>query len=152
MIDRRPSVKSICTLVRAPVERSPDVLLTGVHEVVQERFALVALHAVLRVEQAQRGGGDHGLLDRHVRVALRGLQVAVGVPAEPERSRREPRQLPGVAVGERDHRAVRGQVVQPFERIGHEARLGLLAVRDHGRARRLEPLDRVAERPVAGAR
>ena len=47
-------------------------------------------------------------------------------------------------VGERDHGALGREVLQAFERIGHEARLGLLAVRDHGGARRLEALDGVA--------
>jgi hypothetical protein len=118
--------------VGAPVERSPDVLLAGVHEVVQERVAPVAVDTVLRVDQAQRGGRDHGLLDRHVRVALCGLQVAIRVTAEPEGSRREPGQLTSVTVRERDHGSVGCQVPEPFERVGGEARLRLLAVRDHG--------------------
>ena len=117
-------------------------------EVVQERVALVAVHTVLRVDQAQRGRGDHRLLDRHARVTLCRRQVAVRVTAEPEGSRRELRELSRVTICERDHGAVGCQVLQPFERIGREARLRLFSVGDHGRARSLEPLDRVAQRSV----
>src|SRR4029453_18790430 len=46
------------------------------------------------------------------------------------------------------HDAVGREVRDAVERIGHEARLGLLAVRDHGRARLLEALDRLRERLV----
>jgi hypothetical protein len=134
--------------MRAALERPPDVGLALRDEVAEEGLAPVAVDPVLREDQAQGRGRDDGLLDRHVRVALRGLQEAVRVAAEAERSRRESRELSRVPVGEGDHRAVGREVLQAVERIGHEARLGLLAVGDHGGARALEALDRLANRLV----
>ena len=146
---REPALGEVdLDLVGAGVERRADVLLTLADEVVQERVPGVALDPVLRVQEAEGRRGDDGLLDRHVRALLRLLQVARRVGPEPERSRREGRQLPRVAVRERDHDAVGREVRHAVERIGHEARLGLLAVRDHGRARLLEALDRIRERLV----
>lgn len=63
----------------------------------------------------------------------------------------EPRELARVAILERDRHAVRGEVLKPDQRIGREARLGLLAVGDHRRAGRLELLDRVAKRLLVQA-
>ncbi len=63
-----------------------------------------------------------------------------------ERAGRQPGQLPGVPVGERDHHPVRGERLQAGQRIGREARLALLAIGDHRRARSLELLDGLAHR------
>jgi hypothetical protein len=48
-------------------------------------------------------------------------------------------------VGERDHRTLGRKVAESIERVGHEARLRLLAVRDQRRPGRLESLDGVAQ-------
>jgi hypothetical protein len=77
-------------LVRAGVERSPDVRLALADQVVQERLARVALDPIQRVEQAEGRGGDDGLLHRYVRAVLCLLQVARRVRTEPEGRRREP--------------------------------------------------------------
>jgi hypothetical protein len=53
-----------------------------------------------------------------------------------------------MAVLERDLDAVGRQVLEAGERVGREAWLRLLTVRDHRRAGGLEPLDGVAQRGV----
>ena len=99
------------------------------HQVVEERLAGIALDAVRGVEQAQRRGGDHGLLDRDRGVALGCLEVVGGVSG---RSRNGPAVRRGSwrvwpsANGMMTPSG--GQVGQPVDRVGDEAGLGLLAV------------------------
>ena len=116
--------------------------------VVEEGLARVIVDAVLRIQQAHRGRRDHRLLDRHGRDPAGLREVAISVRRVAKRPACDAWQLASVAVFERDDDAVRRESLEPRDRVGDEARLGLLAVPDHGRAGGLEALDRVAKRRV----
>ncbi len=144
-LQRQPRLGEVdLDVVGARVEAAADVGLRLVDQIRDERVPRVAVDPVGGIEQAQRRGRDHRLLDRLRREALRRAQIAVGMRCVAERAGRDHRKLPRVAVGERDHNAVRGECVEPCDRVGGKARLGLLAVGDHRRAGRLERGDRVA--------
>jgi len=82
-------------------------------------------------------------------MALCALEVCVRVHLVAERPHGEGRQLPRVAVRERDDDAVRVQGLEPLDRVRNEARLELLPVGDHRRAGRLELGDGLYERLLA---
>lgn len=130
-LDREPALGEVdLHVVRTTVQGAADVGGRLANEVGEECLFGVVVQAVLGVEQAQRGRGDHGLLDRDVRVAQRRGQVAIGVVGVAEGAGGEPGQLSGVTVCERDHRPVRRERRQPGDGVGREAGLGLFAVGD----------------------
>jgi hypothetical protein len=67
----------------------------------------------------------------------------------PERTGGQHRKAAGVPVHERDHRAVRSDLVGTVDRVGDETRLGLFAIGDHRRSGVLEFLDGVPQRRSA---
>ena len=56
-------------------QTTANVRLRLAHEILEKRFARVPRNAALRIEQAQRRGGDHRLLDGHVGVRSRASEV-----------------------------------------------------------------------------
>ena len=144
------------------VERDPlgaggealaDVPLALVADVLEELRARIALHLpVKRVQERQHGGRDHRLLERLLGDPHRLLDVARGVGVVAEAAVGQLRKLPVVPVGEeREILPARHQFLvharageRVGERIGREAGLMLLAVRDDRGARGLHPDDRVA--------
>ena len=133
-------------LACAPVEAAAhlDDMLT--QQVFDERLPRVPGDALLRIQQAQSGRGDHGLLQSDPGIALGVLYEAVGIALVPERPGGEPGHAPSVAGGERNREAVGGGVRQTVDAVGEEVmEFALLAVADDGGARGLEPGDGVAD-------
>src|SRR4029453_10201694 len=124
--------------VRSSSEGASDVRLRLVDEIRQEGLSGVAVDPLLGVEEAQRRGGDDGLLHRPGCVPPGFGEVRVGVRPIAEWAFRQERQLPRVAVGERNHDSLRREAWESLYRIGRKARLALLAVRYHGRPGGLE--------------
>lgn len=130
------------------LEASPNVCLGLAHEIGQKLLARVSLDSVLRIDQADRGGGDHRLLDRRFRLLASSQEKFVGMASVTERSLRQPGQLPLVPVGERNDHPVRSESVGAVEGIGGEARFSLFAVGDHRRTGLLEQGDSVGQRTI----
>ena len=137
--------------VGAGVEGRTDVLLALVHQVGDEGLARIAVDPVLRIDQRDRRGRNDRLLHRPAGMGLRRGDVAPRIGRVAKRPGGEHRQLAGVAVLERDRHAVGRQRVQAGERIGREARFGLLAVGNHGRTRRLHGGDGLGHGALHGA-
>jgi hypothetical protein len=78
-------------------------------------------------------------------VATSCAEVAGSVHAVAEGACGEARQLANMAVGEGDGDSVGSEVLEPGERIGREAGLGLLTVGEDGGSGLLQSLDGVAE-------
>ena len=127
--ESRASVKSIWTQWAPPGERPPDVGLDLAEQVGEEGVARVAVYAVFGVQETERRGRDHRLLDGTRCNVSRSGEVAAGVGLVAERSSGQPRELAGVAVCERDHDTIRREL-EPVDRVGGEARLPLLSVGD----------------------
>jgi hypothetical protein len=72
--------------VRACLQRTPDVGFSFGDEVIEEFLAPVAVEGSWRIEQAQCRRGDDRLLDCHLRIPERGLQVGVSVDPITERA------------------------------------------------------------------
>jgi hypothetical protein len=84
------------------------------------------------------------LLERPSRAALGVNEVFVRVGPVAERPACQPGKLPRMAIVEGDHDTVGRESFEALDRVGHEARFPLLTIGDHGRAGRLEPLDRLS--------
>jgi hypothetical protein len=139
-LERQPALGEVqLHRVRTRVEAAADVRLRRVRQVLEEPLPRVAVDPVGRVQQAQRGRGDHRLLHRQRGVLARGTQVGGRVGLVGERARRERGQLPGVPVRERDHGAVRVQRGEVGDGVGDETRLALFTVHQHGAAEFFQP-------------
>jgi hypothetical protein len=134
--------------VSAMFEGAADVELDLADEVCEEVVPRVALDAVGRVDEAERGGGDDGLLERPVGEWPRPIEIGVRIGAVPERAGGQPRQRPGVPVGERDRDTVRFERLEPVDRVRREARLALLAVRYDRRPGFLEIRNRLGKAAI----
>src|SRR5712692_5009037 len=132
-------------------EATTDVPLRLAHQILEKRFARISLDAVLRIEQAQRRGCNHRLLDRHVRVRSCAREICIGVRLIAERPGGQPGELPRVAVGEGDGDAIRREIREPVDRVRGEAGFRLLPVGDDGGLGCLETLDGIADRRVLEA-
>ena len=88
------------------LETAADLGLVLAQEIVEKGVARVALDAVGRIHQAQRGGRYDGLLHRDVGVTSRIVQEAVRVAAITERSGGEPGHATRVTGCERNPEAV----------------------------------------------
>ncbi len=129
-------------------EAASDVRRRLADEVVDERLPGIAGDPGPRVEQRDGRRRDDGLLERGLRVLHRALEVFRRVGRVAERARGQDRKLASVAVREGNRHAARGEVREPVDRVGREARLSLLAVGDDGRPGLLEAADRVAHGAV----
>jgi hypothetical protein len=112
----------------------PDISRRILNEIFQESLVRISVQAALRIEQAQSGCRNHSLFPWPASMSLSGLKVGDGVDAIAERTFRQSRQLPGVAISKWNGHAIRSEILQTAKGIGCKTRLGLLTVRDDGRS------------------
>src|SRR5207237_5346171 len=102
----------------------------------------------LRIQQAEGGSRNDGLLHGHSRVFLRFLQVGHRVSSVLERTRCEFRQLARMSISEWNRDAAWRQRLEPMNWIRRKAGLRLLAVADDRRSGFFKPADRIANSAV----
>ena len=148
-LHREPGLREVdLHVVRTLAQAATDVALSLAHEVFEERISRVVRDPVRGVEQTQRGSRDDRLLDRNAGVLLGLYEKLVCVRPETERTSGQQRQLPRVTIREWDGDSAGREGLEPVDRIGDKAGLGLLAVGDDRRSGCLEALDGVSGRPV----
>ena len=131
-------------LVRTLGQTVADLGLVLSEQIVDELVARIAGQRLLRIHQAQRRRRDDRLLHRDARVTQGLLQVAVCIMFIAKRPACETRHAAGVAVGERNAKAVRRCIRKTLHRVGPEiVVLALLAVGNDRRPAGFEARDGV---------
>src|SRR3979490_2967026 len=116
-------------------------------QISDELLARIISNALGWVHQTQGRRRYHRLLDWHVRVAHRDVQVTVCVAPVTERAACEPRHAARMTVRERNYETVRSGVGKSMHAVGVEiVILPLFAVRNHRRACGFKPLNGVSNR------
>jgi len=138
--------------IGALFEAAADIGHGFAHQVRKKSLARVPRNFGGWVEQAQSRCRNHRLLHRQACQSPGRGQISRSVCAVVELTRREARQLPGVAIFKWNDHAVGRHVPNAFKRIGCKARLGLLSFGNHRRTSLLEKPDGVTQRPFLDAR
>ncbi len=78
--DRQPPLREVdLDVVGAGPQRAANVGLMLPEKIAEKRLSGIAVDGLLRVEQAQGRSGNDRLLDGHLRIALRRLQITIGI-------------------------------------------------------------------------
>src|SRR5271156_7137668 len=128
-LEREPALGEInLDIGCAGFESSTDIGFGFVDEISEEGFPRVAGYLRCRIQEAQSGSGDDGLLNGALCIAAGRREIAIGVNAVAERSGRQSGQLALVTVGERDHDSIGCEIFESSERVSCETGLSLLAI------------------------
>src|SRR5258708_38324680 len=103
----------MCALFQA----APYFGLMLTQQISDELLARIISNALGWVHQTQGRRRYHRLLDRHVRVTHRDIEVTVCVPPVTERAACEPRHAARMTVRERNYETIRGRVRKPMHAV-----------------------------------